>query len=213
MSVPIEFFGRTFRAGQITYEEYKQNQILAAEGWEISLEEERAETLTIERIFGPEKRGSRVLDIGFGFGRSLRKLSSMGFDVVGIDINEKKVDMMKEEFDVYCADAANLPFEDESFDFVYSSHSFEHMLDPSMAMIEFVRVLKPSGKIFIIIPYPDRGPDYIHCATLPLGLYREDNGEFTKNWFSQFAEVESFNVFGVSDEHRQSEIELILRVS
>lgn len=46
-------------------------------------------------------------------------------------------------------DAENLLFKDELFDFVYCMNAFEHIGDPSNALIELWRVLKPGGFAFI----------------------------------------------------------------
>lgn len=50
----------------------------------------------------------------------------------------------------YLADIA-----DESFDFVHSSHSLEHMSDMSTAMTNWVRVLKPGGHMILLLPDED----------------------------------------------------------
>lgn len=44
---------------------------------------------------------------------------------------------------------------DESFDFVHSSHSLEHMSDPYVAMNNWIRVLKPGGHMIIMVPDED----------------------------------------------------------
>jgi len=45
-----------------------------------------------------------------------------------------------------------LPFEDNSFDFVFSSSALEHIEDKSAALKEIKRVLKPGGYAIIIVP-------------------------------------------------------------
>jgi len=46
-------------------------------------------------------------------------------------------------------DAENLIFKDELFDFVYCINAFEHIHDPSNALLEIWRVLKTGGYAFI----------------------------------------------------------------
>lgn len=41
---------------------------------------------------------------------------------------------------------------DQSFDWVYSSHCLEHMIDPSIALLNWWRVLKLNGYLVIIVP-------------------------------------------------------------
>lgn len=45
--------------------------------------------------------------------------------------------------------------EDNTFDFVHSSHCLEHMVDPKTAMTNWLRVLKPNGHLVITIPEED----------------------------------------------------------
>jgi SAM-dependent methyltransferase len=46
--------------------------------------------------------------------------------------------------------------EDESFDFVVSSHCLEHVASPSEALINWVRVTRPDGHLILIVPDEDR---------------------------------------------------------
>lgn len=46
----------------------------------------------------------------------------------------------------------NLPFGDETVDVIISRHSLEHVLDPIMALREWHRVLKPGGRVVIVLP-------------------------------------------------------------
>ncbi len=54
--------------------------------------------------------------------------------------------------------------EDESFDFVYSSHTLEHMVDPAEALTNWWRVLKPGGLLLLYLPHRDL---YEKKKTLP----------------------------------------------
>lgn len=44
---------------------------------------------------------------------------------------------------------------DESYDFVYSSHCLEHMVDPSVALRNWWRILKPGGYLVVVVPDED----------------------------------------------------------
>lgn len=50
------------------------------------------------------------------------------------------------------AQAESLPFEDDTFDFVYCSHLIEHVQDPAKVISEILRVTKPSGGGYIECP-------------------------------------------------------------
>ena len=59
-------------------------------------------------------------------------------------------------FDFEHGDAQKLEhIEDESFDFVYSSHTIEHLPDPSEGIKNWFRVLKSGGYLIIYLPHRD----------------------------------------------------------
>ena len=51
------------------------------------------------------------------------------------------------------ADAHSLPFDNESFSYVYALAVFEHLHSPWIAADEIFRVLKPGGKVFILTAF------------------------------------------------------------
>jgi SAM-dependent methyltransferase len=50
----------------------------------------------------------------------------------------------------------DLPFKDNTIDFVVSSHVIEHFYDPVKAVEEWLRVVKPGGYVYIIGPHKER---------------------------------------------------------
>jgi SAM-dependent methyltransferase len=44
---------------------------------------------------------------------------------------------------------------DNSFDFVHSSHCLEHMVEPFIALGNWIRVLKPGGHLILLVPDED----------------------------------------------------------
>jgi SAM-dependent methyltransferase len=53
-----------------------------------------------------------------------------------------------------------LPFKDNSFDFVVNSHVLQYFYDPVRAIQEWLRVIKPGGYVFMIIPHKDRTSEW-----------------------------------------------------
>jgi SAM-dependent methyltransferase len=41
---------------------------------------------------------------------------------------------------------------DESYDFVYSSHCLEHMPDVKLALTNWLRILRPGGILYVVVP-------------------------------------------------------------
>lgn len=115
-------------------------------------------------------RDAAILDVGCG---KLRILSETFANVTGIDLIDAP--------DVIKTDMHAIPYDDNSFDVVYSSHSLEHAYDPIRVLSEFKRILKPEGQLFVVLPYPD----YIdsehrakaHCGSIPLDLTVADEGK------------------------------------
>lgn len=54
------------------------------------------------------------------------------------------------------ANGDEIPLSDGSQDFIVSSHVFEHFPNPIKALIEWDRLLRPGGVIFMIVPHKQR---------------------------------------------------------
>lgn len=71
----------------------------------------------------------------------------------------------------------NLPVPDNSYDFVISSHVLEHFFDPIRTLLEWYRVIKNGGYIFMIIPHKERTFDKDRPrTTLRELIQRHENG-------------------------------------
>lgn len=98
-----------------------------------------------------------ILDVGCGIGgSSLYLADKFGAKATGITLSPVQANRAKEraqaagiaaQFQV--ADALNLPFEDDSFDLVWSLESGEHMPDKAKFLQECYRVLKPGGTLIM----------------------------------------------------------------
>ena len=93
---------------------------------------------------------SYILDFGCGDGCGVRYLSEKGFtNVYGCDLEL----LNTEEQNIFLIEQPyKLPFEDNYFDFIYSSQVFEHIKDYSLSLSEIRRVLKPNGFSLHIFP-------------------------------------------------------------
>lgn len=62
--------------------------------------------------------------------------------------------------DIYVEDATNLDiFQNESMNFVFSSHTLEHIEDHQKALKEWWRVIKPEGYLVLYLPHKDLYPN------------------------------------------------------
>lgn len=76
------------------------------------------------------------------------------------------------------ANGDDLPFKDNTLDYVLSSHVFEHFFDPIKVLNEWIRVLKPGGYIAMIIPHKDRTFDKDRDVTSLDELIKRHNGDY-----------------------------------
>lgn len=134
----------------------------------------------IESILSYLAPESHILDVGCGDGISLTKLNSLGFNVYGIDLNETKLEIARQNNNnVSLCDMHDLSiFEDEMFDVIISSHSLEHSYAPDIAIEQFNKVLKQDGQLFLVLPFPDTA-DYAieaHVGRDILGTSDPTNG-------------------------------------
>jgi len=94
------------------------------------------------------QRDELVLDAGCGTGKfyGKRQSDTNHFKITGIDVFGRMRQNSYVDFKV-CGDVNNLPFSDGSFDIVYGRWLIEHLENPTMALREFYRVLKPGGRL------------------------------------------------------------------
>jgi len=99
------------------------------------------------------KDGMKMLEPGCGRGEFLGNFKELGLDVYGVDISSEAVAFAK-GFTVKVCDVENeqLPFEDNSFDVIFSKSFIEHLHNPGKYLEEAFRVLKPSGILLTLVP-------------------------------------------------------------
>jgi len=99
-------------------------------------------------------KDKRVLDFGSGDGRYSFRIGELSAkEVIGIDISQAMIKIADHELrsreakniKFIEADGNNLPFEDNSFDFVFSHFVLLHFKNTLEPLQEIARVLKPSG--------------------------------------------------------------------
>jgi ubiquinone/menaquinone biosynthesis C-methylase UbiE len=108
----------------------------------------------VKKYFPP---GIKVLHAGCGSGQvdvDIRKY----VNITALDISENALKIYRrvngEETKVIQGSIFSLPFSDESFDGLYNLGVMEHFTQDEIhkILIEFKRVLKPGGKMIILIP-------------------------------------------------------------
>jgi SAM-dependent methyltransferase len=98
--------------------------------------------------------GIAMLDAGCGSGTVLRIAADRGADVTGIDASPAFVEHARRRVPgarIEVGDIQFLPFADASFDVVTGFNSFQYASDPSAALREAHRVLRPGGRLLMAI--------------------------------------------------------------
>ncbi len=121
----------------------------------------------LEQVIKHLPANSRILEIGAGAGWQARTLSERGFDVDAIDIPESNYVNIR-EWKVCSYDGVTIPFDNDTFDVVFSSNVLEHVPHVETFQKEIARVLKSDGIAIHVMPstiwrlstfltfYPDR---------------------------------------------------------
>jgi SAM-dependent methyltransferase len=103
--------------------------------------------------FGMEK-GQSFLEPGCGRGEFLAEFEKLGLECQGVDLSNHagsmcpSVEIKKNvnlEKDVW-------PYDNDTFDIIYTKSLMEHLRNPDKFLNEARRVLKPGGKILSLIP-------------------------------------------------------------
>jgi ubiquinone/menaquinone biosynthesis C-methylase UbiE len=104
------------------------------------------------------KAGPRVLEIGCSMGMDTAELAAMGCQMTGVDLSPKSIEVAQNHFamrglsaDLRVGNAEALEFPDATFDAVYSFGVLHHTPHIEQALDEVYRVLKPNGKIFLML--------------------------------------------------------------
>lgn len=93
----------------------------------------------------------KLLDFGCGR-KPYKNLFCNVTEYIGVDIKQTGHDHSFSEIDIFY-DGKHLPFEDETFDAIFSSEVFEHLFNLEEILDELKRVLKKNGKILITTPF------------------------------------------------------------
>ncbi len=107
-----------------------------------------------EVMYLPYLSRGRLLEIGFGDAHRLRVLGSLGWDVCGIDADERAALLARRSSGLRVCrwSSGFLPFRDASFEAVVLAHTVEHLPDPLLALREVRRVLRPDGIAVVTTP-------------------------------------------------------------
>lgn len=142
------------------------------------------------RIAAQTPSGSNVLEVAPGPGYCAIELAKLGnYEIVGLDISKTFVEIASANaakagmrVDFRRGNVSDMPFGDETFDFVLCRAAFKNFTEPKRALDEMYRVLKPGGKALIIDLRRDASRESITRAVNAMNLGAV-NGAITKLTF------------------------------
>lgn len=109
--------------------------------------------IEITRAVNPQQ-GEKILDLAAGTGSSSLPYAKAGAHVWAGDISEGMLAEGRRRnahpnIKFVYADALDLPFPDNEFDVVTITYGFRNVQEPTQALSEMLRVLKPGGRLII----------------------------------------------------------------
>jgi SAM-dependent methyltransferase len=106
-------------------------------------------------------KDAKILDLGCGPGYFLDEMKSREYtNVVGVTLSAGDIKICEDKgHTIKKYDLSFLPqkdgYVDESMDLIFLRHALEHSPYPIFSLMEYNRVLKQGGKIYIEVPAPD----------------------------------------------------------
>ncbi|PIN98572.1 MAG: hypothetical protein COT90_03640 [Candidatus Diapherotrites archaeon CG10_big_fil_rev_8_21_14_0_10_31_34] len=157
---------------------------------------EKYNLLMLEWLGIKEKTDKKLLDVGCGGGFFLKQAEKF-LNCTGIDFSKEALLQAKKNCNskLVLGSASNLPFKNNSFDFVVCLGSLEHFIEIEKSLKEMNRVLKKNGKINLFVP----NSEFILFKLNPVTAH-QPNERFAslKEWeklIGKYLEIESVHKF------------------
>ncbi|HLL60544.1 MAG TPA: class I SAM-dependent methyltransferase [Candidatus Nitrosocosmicus sp.] len=156
-----------------------------------------------------------VLDAGCGAGRHVKLLSQKGAKVIGIDISKGLLEEAKKrnpEIEFLYGDITQIPFDDKTFDGVWSHASIVHLEkeeDVHAALCEFHRILKDNGILHLHVKEQQGTADTEVISDI-LSNHERFFRFYTKEGLSNMLQKIGFDIYKITssdDPHGRKEVQ------
>jgi SAM-dependent methyltransferase len=100
--------------------------------------------------------GGVAIEVGSGISPYVAMFRDKGYHYIAIDSSPQACDWMRINSGVTCynvpIDSPGTPVQDEVADIVFSAHCLEHVGNLRQSMFNMVRMLKPGGLLYTLVP-------------------------------------------------------------
>jgi SAM-dependent methyltransferase len=114
---------------------------------------DRLEKKAIIRYLPSHAKGEKLLEVGCGTGYWSQFFSVYGFEVTGVDVSERMIDIAKSknisDASFQVADGHCLPFANGMFDITAAVTTLEFVRDAEVVLREMMRCTRKSGRILL----------------------------------------------------------------
>ena len=134
-----------------------------------------------------------VLEVGCGTGMILKEIQPVARRAVGIDISSGMLAQAEARgLEVVEGSATELPFEDASFDVVYSFKVLAHVEEIERALREISRVLRPGGHAVLEFYNPRSIRGVIKHLKRPTAVSDQTNDEEVYTRYDSLTKIKSY---------------------
>jgi SAM-dependent methyltransferase len=150
----------------------------------------------LEETIGHTRRFLCGIDLGSSGNSILLFLNNFNhksfLDIASLPLKQYKDDKKHHPL---CGDLVNLPYRDQSFDFVSALDVLEHIKDDKLAISEISRILKKNGIVLITVPYHMK---YYSTQDRIIGHFRRYELDQIISHFNTFnlINLKSFGIYG-----------------
>lgn len=158
----------------------------------------------VEYVYNELRNYGKILDVGCGIGSFEQNLTSL--NIIGLDISEEMLEEARKRSDktFIQGNAEELQFKDSTFDAVFTVTTLEFLDDYRKAIKEIARVIKPKGKLLVMMLNPQS--EYFMENIQRPGDYfqkiKHTNTEEIRDYVSRFYDIRKEEYFLGMQEQR-----------
>lgn len=113
------------------------------------------------------KKTAKILDVGCGVGYFMDEMKSLGYkDLTGVSWTASDIEACeKKKYKIIKGDINFIKDDDDKYDLIFCRHSLEHSVFPMIALMEYNRLLKKGGLLYVEMPAPMNARQYENWDT------------------------------------------------